>query len=101
MNIPWFEKLNDIVSQYGIAPIDSKCPEVIQSYTFNGLWIFDHYLENDFAFMKYDKEANSLVLESTTQYNYFSFIKELKKTIVNVKTYQMKCKLNEIREDFK
>ena len=101
MKIPWFENLNDIVSQYGIVEIKSFCPKIVKSYTFNGLWIFDHYIDNDFAFMKYNEEDNSFLLESTTQYNYFSFIKELKKTIVNVKTYQLKCKLNEIREDFK
>ena len=100
MKIPWFENLNDIVSQYGIVEIDSFCPGA-ESYTFKGLWIFDHYIDNDFAFMKYNQEDNSFLLESTTTYNYFSFIKTLKKTLVDVKTYQLKCKLNEIKEDFK
>lgn len=100
MKIPWFEKLNDIVSQYGIVPIESFSPEIVQPYAFNGQWIFDHYIDNDFAFMKYNQEANCLVLESMTPYNYFSFIKALKKTLVDVKTYQMNCKLNEIKEDF-
>ena len=99
MKIPWFERINDIVSQYGIVPLESISP-VIESYTFNGEWIFDHYIDNDFAFMKYNEEKNNFLLEPLTQYNYFSFIKELKKTIVNVKTYQLKCKLNEIKEDF-
>ena len=101
MKIPWYEKLNDIVSQYGMVKLDTFCPEIVQSYTFNGQWIFDHYIDNDFAFMKYDKEANSLILEPLTQYNYFSYIKTLKKTMVDIKNYQMNCKLNEIKEDFK
>ena len=99
--VAWYTKLDDIVAEYGVVQNNkySFCPGV-NSYSFNGQWIFDHYAGNDFAFMNYNKEANCLLLESSKQYDYFSFTRKLTKTIKDVKTYQMKCKLEEISEDF-
>ena len=73
MKIPWYEKLDDIISQYGIVHIDSLISGV-QSFAYNGQWIFDRYNTNDFAFMRYNEKVNDLLLESVKPYNYFSFI---------------------------
>jgi hypothetical protein len=99
MRNQWYKHLYDIISKYGIK--EEPYGYSAKSYFYKGVWIFDRYCTDDFAFRSYDTKTHEFgEIERCHQYSYISFTRALDATIRHVNEFLIHEKYRRIREDF-